>query len=96
MEKILTAESRSELLRRHRKERDSCVADRIKVVLLRDDGWNFEAIAEALFLSDDGVRQQFNDYIELNGVKHNANCADLAFSRSIEFIANPTINQSIS
>jgi transposase len=69
MEKILTAESRLELLKRHRKERDSRVADRIKVVLLRDDGWSFEAIAEALFLSDEGVRQQFKDYVESNGVK---------------------------
>ena len=69
MEKILTPISRLELLKRHSKERDRRIADRIKVVLWRDDGWSFEAIAEALFLSDEGVRQQFNDYIESNGVK---------------------------
>ena len=69
MEKILTPISRLELLKRHKRERDSRVADRIKVVLLRDDGRNFEAIAEALFLSNEGVRQQFKDYVESNGVK---------------------------
>ncbi len=69
MEKFLTPTERAELLRRHRQERDGRVKDRIKVVLLRDDGWSYASIAEALFLSEEGVRQQLKDYLESNGKK---------------------------
>lgn len=53
---------RQTLLARHRLERDRRVADRIKAVLLADDGWSCKAIAQALFLSDEGVRQHLQDY----------------------------------
>jgi len=49
-------------LHRHKRERDKRVADRLKAVLLRDDGWALEAIAEALFLSHEGIRQHLLDY----------------------------------
>jgi len=69
MERFLTPTERGELLRKHRQERDGRVKDRIKVVLLRDDGWSYASIAEALFLSEEGVRQQLKDYLESNGKK---------------------------
>ncbi|MFM8834808.1 MAG: IS630 family transposase [Cytophagales bacterium] len=50
----------------HKKERDGRVKDRIKAVLLRDDGWTCAAIAQALFLTEDGVRKQLKDY-EISG-----------------------------
>jgi hypothetical protein len=56
MERFLTPIARAELLNQHRRERDGRVKDRIKVVLLHDDGWSYASIAEALFLSDAGVR----------------------------------------
>ena len=56
MERFLSSYARKELLARHRRERDGRIKDRIKVVLLRDDGWSYKSIAEALFLSDEGVR----------------------------------------
>lgn len=59
---ILSCEVRAELKHRHKKERDKRVADRIKAVLLRDDGWSYAAIAEALFLTEEGVRQQLKQY----------------------------------
>jgi transposase len=59
---ILSSEIRAMLLVEHKRERDRRVADRIKAVLLRDDGWTHEAIAEALFLSEEGIRQQLRDY----------------------------------
>ena len=55
---------RSELLLQHKRERDSHVADRIKAVLLEDEGWREDEIARALFLSHEGVRQHINDYME--------------------------------
>jgi transposase len=69
MDRILTHSGRADLLRRHRHERDGRVKDRMKVVLLRDDGWSYASIAEALFLSEEGVRQQLIDYVESDGKK---------------------------
>ena len=64
MDRILTDSDRSDLLRRHRHERDGSVKDRMKVVIWRDAGWSYASIAEALFLSEEGVRQQLIDYVE--------------------------------
>jgi transposase len=64
---ILSAEERRILLARHKRERDGRVKDRIKAVLLRDDGMSYSEIARVLFLSDEGVRQQVEDYLIKNG-----------------------------
>ena len=69
MGEILSSETRQGLLARHRTERDGRIKDRMKVVLLYDDGWSFRSIAEALFLSEEGVRKQFQDYIVSSGLK---------------------------
>ena len=60
---LLTLEQRQKLLKRHRFERNGRVKDRIKAVLHRDDGKSYAEIAEILFLSDEGVRQQIEDFI---------------------------------
>ena len=52
---FLTAEQRSFLQTQHRTERDSRISDRIKAVLLSDDGWTYRAIAQALFLDEETV-----------------------------------------
>ena len=67
METILTTEQRKLLLARHRNERDKRVADRIKAVLLRDEGMSYRAIARVLFLTDEGARQQVEDFLKKNG-----------------------------
>ncbi len=59
---LLSPEVREQLLHQHKKERDGRVKDRIKAVILRDNGWTLEAIAEALLLSNEGVRQHLLDY----------------------------------
>ena len=59
---ILSPEARSALLSQHKKERDGRVKDRIKAVLLRDQDWSLREIAEALFLTEEGVRQHLLDY----------------------------------
>ena len=59
---ILLPADRERLLKQHKKERDKRVADRIKAVLLRDDDWSLRAIAEALFLTEEGIRQHLLDY----------------------------------
>jgi hypothetical protein len=64
--KILTDDERSSLLKRHKQERDKRIADRIKVVLLVDDGWLFFQIAKALFLDESTVRGHFDIYQQEN------------------------------
>jgi transposase len=66
---ILSYEMRAELLGRHRKERDRRVADRIKAVLLRDDGWTHAAIAEALFLTEEAIRKHLKGYEKYGKLK---------------------------
>lgn len=60
---LLEPDQRQELLKRHRTERDGRVKDRIKAVLLRDDGYSVEQIARVLFLSDEAIRQHIDDYV---------------------------------
>ena len=67
MRTILAVEQRNLLLARHRAERDGRARDRIKAVLLRDEGMSYGEIARVLFLSDEGVRQQVEDYLKKNG-----------------------------
>jgi transposase len=67
MGSILTAEERQQLLVRHKGERDGRIKDRIKAVLLRDEGLSYGEIARVLFLTDEGVRQQVVDYLQRNG-----------------------------
>jgi transposase len=64
---ILSVEERNDLLARRKRERDGRVRDRIKAVLLWDDGLSYSEIARVLFLSDEGVRQQIDDYLKRNG-----------------------------
>ena len=69
MYKLLTEQERTELLVQHKTERDKRIADRIKVVLLSDEGWSAEAIAKALFIDDATVRRHVNLYKEEQRIK---------------------------
>src|SRR5271156_5015913 len=66
---LLSPEERTALLCQHKAERDKRVADRIKAVLLRDDDWSLLAIAEALFLTEEGARQHLKDYAATGKLK---------------------------
>ena len=50
MERKLSAKERSDLISRHRKERDCKIRDRIKAVLAYDDGYNYSEISRILLL----------------------------------------------
>jgi transposase len=66
---FLTDEERAQLKVQHKRERDGRIRDRIKAVLLCDKGWSIPAIAEALFLSDDAVREHIIEYRESKKLK---------------------------
>ena len=57
MKDFLTKEQRSNLLSWHHTESDRKKADRIKSVLLRDQGWNYQSIANALFIDYESAIQ---------------------------------------
>lgn len=64
MKKYLSETERDELLTLHKKERDKRIADRMKVVLLYDDGWSFADIAKALFIDDSTAFRHLETYID--------------------------------
>lgn len=66
---FLSDTERAQLKMQHRQERDGRVRDRIKAVLLCDKGWSIAAIAEALLLSEDAVREHIAEYREFKKLK---------------------------
>lgn len=66
---FLSDEERAQLKAQHKRERDRRICDRIKAVLLCDKGWSIPAIAEALLLSDDAVREHISEYREFKKLK---------------------------
>ena len=62
MNKFLKEQEIIDLRKKHRSERDKKVADRIKAVLLRNEGWSNEKIAEALLIDDETIRRHIKEY----------------------------------
>ena len=59
----LTKEQKRALELAHAQERDKLVSDRIKAVLLRDEGWTIRQIAQALRLHEDTISRHIQDYL---------------------------------
>ena len=60
---------RAQLKVQHKKERDGRIRDRIKAVLLYDEGWTPQQIAKVLLISDQAVREHVQEYRESNKLK---------------------------
>ena len=69
MRDFLSPEERSKLKLQHKQERDRRVCDRIKAILLADEGWTFKQIAKVLLLSDEAISQQVQDYLASQKLK---------------------------
>lgn len=69
MNNFLSSEEREALKAKHRLERDKRICDRIKAVLLSDDGWDPAEIARVLILSKDAVEQHIHEYLEFHKLK---------------------------
>jgi transposase len=61
---FLTQNEKDILKARHRQERDKRLCDRIKSILLLDDGWSCAQVAYALLLDDDTIRRYYKTYLE--------------------------------
>ena len=59
---FLTDEERTQLIAQHKRERDKRICDRIKAVLMRDDGWTWVQISRALLLSEEILRAHLKEY----------------------------------
>jgi transposase len=60
--KKLTDEQKDDLELLHRYEKDGRVRDRIKAVLLKNEGWKNKAIAQALRIHEETVRDHITDW----------------------------------
>jgi transposase len=60
--KILSAAEELELRRRHRIERDGRIRDRIKAILLSNEGWTYQTIAAALMIDPQSVSRFVDEY----------------------------------
>ena len=54
---ILDDQEKAKLRAAHKKERDGRIRDRIKAVLLYEEGWTQAQIAKALLIDDETVRR---------------------------------------
>lgn len=59
---FLTEQKREQLKVQHKLERDKRICDRIKAVLLSDEGWTPQQIAKVLLLSDQAIREHVQEY----------------------------------
>lgn len=65
----LTQEAKEELESRHKGSCDKRESDRIKSVLLCDEGWSLSMIAQALRKHEASIARYLNDYIEHDKLK---------------------------
>lgn len=65
----LSPEERAVLKSKHRKERNRKVCDRIKAVLMHDDGYSYTEIAHVLLIDDETIRRHIHDYFKKNKLK---------------------------
>jgi transposase len=86
----LSPEEKVGLEVRHQHERDKYMGDRIKSILLRDEGWSVSKIAQALRLSNDTVSRYLIEYLTSKSVdpKYRGSIEKLSGSQSVELIAH--------
>ena len=68
----LSTKKKKELEVRHKKTRDAREADRIKSVLLHDEGWSVEMIAQALRINESSIRRHLAEYATENKLTINS------------------------
>lgn len=66
---FLSHDQRSHLMALQRQERDVKINDRIKTILLLDDGLSYEEVARVLFLSKETIIRYEKTYLEEDGVE---------------------------
>ncbi|MDR2781906.1 MAG: winged helix-turn-helix domain-containing protein [Holosporaceae bacterium] len=62
MKNFLTPEEQQELRQRHQVENNRRTADRIKAVLMSNDGWSFREISKMLLLVEETISKHVSEY----------------------------------
>ena len=62
MKNFLTHNKIEQLHKAHKKAKNKREADKIKTIVLLNNGWSYEQIAEALLLDDSTIRRYFENY----------------------------------
>ena len=60
---FLTKKERELLISQHRREHERKYADRIKSIVLLDEGWSYEQIAKVLLIDHKTIRRNYEIYI---------------------------------
>ena len=69
---FLSNEQRTKLLSQHRTERNGKIRDRIKSVLLSDQGWTYLSISEALFLDEETISIHVREFRNKEKLSNNS------------------------
>jgi len=69
MERSISPKERRELQKRHKRERDKRVCDRIKAVLAYDEGYSYEDVAQILLLDEGTIRRHIDSYFSKQKLK---------------------------
>jgi transposase len=64
MKDFLTEKVVTELKGRHRKEKERRTADRIKAVLMSNEGWSYREISKILLLDEETISKHVYEYID--------------------------------
>lgn len=88
MKKFLNTSERDQLITQHRKEKDRRTGDRIKAILMADNGWSFKDIAKALLLDQETISRHVKEYIESKKLSISTGGSDskLSFEQSVEIV----------
>jgi transposase len=91
----LTTDEINQLKSRHKKERDGRVRDRIKAVLLINEGYKYEQVAKILLIDDDTVRRHVQEYLDSEKLKANNKGSESKLNHQqtnqlIEYLQNNT------
>lgn len=72
MKNFLNIEQKNELLNQHKKEKNKKVGDRIKAIILSNEGWTYRLISEALLIEEETVSRHVQEYKEKEKLKGEA------------------------
>ena len=88
MKKFLNTSERDRLITQHRKEKDRRTGDRIKAILMADNGWSFKDIAKALLLEQETISRHVKEYIESKklSISTGGSESKLSFEQSVEIV----------
>lgn len=69
MKILLDPSEKIALKKQHKTERDKRICDRIKAIIMLDDGWDLQTISKVLLIHEETVRTHLEEYLESKKLK---------------------------